>query len=57
MVHREHPLIPRPICSELARLVVKDIIVNKRETVQVLMDFIQKGDFANAKSMQRPGLG
>jgi len=35
----------------LARLVVKENIVNKRETVQALLDSIQKGDFENAKSM------
>jgi len=51
MFHREHPLLPRPICLELARLVVKDNIVNKRETVQALMDSIQQGDFENAKTM------
>ncbi len=51
MFHREHPLIPRPICLELARLVVKENLVNKRETVQALMDAVQKGDFENAKTM------
>ena len=25
--------------------------MNKRETVQALLDFVQKGDFENAKSM------
>jgi predicted ester cyclase len=30
---------------------VKENIVNKRETVQALMDSIQKGDFETAKSM------
>ena len=51
MFHREHPLIPRPICLELARLAVKENIVNKREIVQALMDSVQKGDFQNAITM------
>jgi predicted ester cyclase len=49
--HREHPLIPKPVCLEFARLVVKENILNKRETVQALLDSVQKGDFENAKSM------
>lgn len=49
--HRGDPFIPRPICSDVARLVVKDNIVNKREIVQSLMDLVQKGDFDNAKSL------
>jgi predicted ester cyclase len=32
-------------------LAVKENIVNKRETVQALMDSVQKGDFENAKTM------
>jgi predicted ester cyclase len=32
-------------------MVVKESIMNKRETVQALMDSIQKGDFGTAKSM------
>jgi hypothetical protein len=36
---------------EAARLVVKEDIMNKRETVQVLVDSIQRGDFDVAKSM------
>ena len=51
MFHREHPFRPKPICLELARLVVRKKIMNKRETVQALMDSVQKGDFENAKSM------
>lgn len=51
MFHRAHPLIPKPICLELARLVVKEDIVNKREIVQALMDTVQKGDLERAKSM------
>ena len=49
--HREDLLIPRPVCSDIARLLVKDNIVNKREIVQSLLDSIQKGDFDSAKSM------
>ena len=49
--HREHPLIPRPICSDAVQLVVKENIMYKRETVQALMDSVEKGDFENAKSM------
>jgi predicted ester cyclase len=49
--HREHPLLPRPICLDLARLAVKESIMNKRETVQALMDSIQQGEFENANSM------
>ena len=49
--HREDPLIPRPICSNAARLLVKDNRLNKRELVQSLMDSVQEGDFDNAKSM------
>ena len=49
--HREHPLLPKPICLEFARLIVKENIVNKRETVQALADSVQKGDFENAKTM------
>src|SRR6266498_4412125 len=49
--HREHPLIPKPICLELAGLVVKESIVNKRETVQALMHTVQRGDLERAKSM------
>jgi predicted ester cyclase len=30
---------------------VKESIMNKRETVQALMDSVQKGDFVSAKSM------
>ena len=51
MFHREHPLIPRPTCSKVARLAVKENSMNKRETVQALMDSIQKGDFENARTM------
>ena len=51
MFHREHLFRPRPICSSIARLVVKENIVNKRETVQALMDSVQKGDFETAKAM------
>jgi len=51
MFQREYPLIPRPICLSLTRLAVKESIVNKRETVQALMDSVQKGDFENAKTM------
>ena len=51
MFQREHPLIPRPICLEFAPLAVKESIMNKRETVQALMDSVQKGDFENAKAM------
>ena len=51
MFHREHPLVSRPICLELARLEVKENTMNKREIVQALMDAVQKGDFENAKSM------
>ena len=51
MFHRAHPLIPKPISLEFARLVVKENILNKRETVQALLDSVQKGDFENAKSM------
>jgi predicted ester cyclase len=51
MSQREHPFTPKSIRSETDRLVVKDNILNKRETVQALMDSIQKGDFEGAKSM------
>ena len=51
MFRREPPLVPKPICSETVRLEVKENIVNKREIVQALLDSVQKGDFANAKSM------
>jgi predicted ester cyclase len=51
MSHREHPFIPKPICSETARLLVKENNMNKREIVQSLMDSIQKGDFKNAKTL------
>ena len=44
-------LYTRPICSEFARLAVKESIMNKRETVQALVNSIQKGDFESAKSM------
>jgi predicted ester cyclase len=49
--HREHPLNPRPIRFEFVPVIVEENIVNKRETVQALVDSIQKGDFENAKSM------
>ena len=49
--HREHPLIPRPTCLEFAPLVVKENLMNKRETVQAFVDSIQEGEFENAKSM------
>ena len=52
MFHREHPLRPKPICLEVARLVViKENIMNKREIVQALMDAVQKGNFEIAKSL------
>jgi len=51
MSHREHPLPPKPICCETARIEVKENNMNKREIVQSLMDSIQKGDFKNAKSL------
>jgi len=51
MFHREYPLRPRPVLSKPARLVLKEKSLNKRETVQALMDAVQKGDFENAKAM------
>jgi predicted ester cyclase len=51
MSHREHPFLPKPICSKTARLKVKENNMNKREIVQSLMDSIQKGDFNNAKTL------
>jgi predicted ester cyclase len=51
LFYREHPLISRPTCSEFARLVVEENIMNKRETVQALMDAVQKGDLETAESM------
>jgi len=51
MFYREHPLIPRPICSEAVQLVVKENIMNQREIVQTLLDSVQKGDFVRAKSL------
>jgi len=51
MFHREHPLISWPSHLEAAPLEVKEKTMNKREIVQTLMDSIQKGDFAHAKSM------
>jgi predicted ester cyclase len=51
MFHRERPLIPKPICSEFARLVVKENILNKRETVQALLDAVQMGNLEIAESM------
>ena len=49
--YREHPLIPGPVCLDLARVAVKESIVNKRRTMQALMDSIQQGEFKNANSM------
>jgi predicted ester cyclase len=51
MFYREHPLIPRPICSETARLKAKENIMNKREIVKTLLDSVQKGDFEKTKSL------
>ena len=51
MSRREHPFLPKPICSKTARLKVKENNMNKREIVQSLMDSIQKGDFNNAKTL------
>lgn len=51
MFHREHPSIAGPICAIVVRLEVKENIVNKRETVQALVDSVQKADFQTAKSM------
>src|SRR6187455_1836029 len=51
MSRREHPLLPKPICCETARLEIKENTMNKREIVQSLMDSIQKGDFKNAKTL------
>ena len=51
MSRREHPFLPKPICSKTARLTVKENNMNKREIVQSLMDSIQKGDFNNAKTL------
>jgi predicted ester cyclase len=53
MFHREHPFRPRPICSEIVyvEVEVKENIMNKRETVQALMDSVQQGDFVAARSM------
>jgi predicted ester cyclase len=51
MFRREHPFLPKPICSKTARLKVKENNMNKREIVQSLMDSIQKGDFNNAKTL------
>ena len=51
MFHRGHPLRPGPVLSRSVRLVVKENNMNKRETVQALMDVVQKGDFEKAKSL------
>jgi predicted ester cyclase len=51
MSRREHPFIPKPICSKTARLQAKENNMNNREIVQSLMNSIQQGDFKNAKSL------
>ena len=51
MFYSEHSLVPRPICSKIARLKAKEKIMNKREIVQDLLDSVQKGDFEKAKSL------
>jgi len=51
MFRREHPFLPKPICSKAARLQVKENTMNNREIVQSLMNSIQTGDFKNAKTL------
>lgn len=42
----ERPLISKPTCSELARIVVKGRnIMNNEETALALMDSVRKGEF------------